>query len=168
MTFMGCVIYVRRFSCIFWHGRAKAKHKGRKFMHYRKDSKNGITPPNPDGEQDVVEHITKHRGMKTALTSVSESSDSIAHFEGVLYSVEEVSVTRDGHNFTSHRALVAELRRRRDESTRSEKLLADRAIQYAKRAKEALIAWQFDLNGVQRSKRIKACFDRIQPYFRRA
>ena len=33
--------------------------------HYRKDNPNGITAPNPDGNRDIVGHITKYRGIKT-------------------------------------------------------------------------------------------------------
>ena len=42
--------------------------------HYRKDGPGGLTAPNPDAVKDVVAHITKHRGMKTVYTSVSEES----------------------------------------------------------------------------------------------
>jgi hypothetical protein len=50
--------------------------------HYRKDHPRGITAPNPDAEKDIVSHITKHRGMKTPFTSVSEDEQAIRHFSG--------------------------------------------------------------------------------------
>ena len=135
--------------------------------HYRKDNPNGITAPNPDGNRNIVEHISKHRGMKTPYTSVSENLNAIKHFSGELYKTDPVNVVADGHNFKSHPDVIDELRSIIQTSVKSERILANRAFQYAKRAKEALIDWQFSLDNIKRKDRISWCYDHIQKYFQR-
>jgi hypothetical protein len=135
--------------------------------HYRKDNPNGITAPNPDGNRNIVEHITKHRGMKTPYTSVSEDPNAIRHFSGELYKTDPDNVIADGHNFKSHSDVTDELRSIIQTSARSERILANRAFQYAKRAKEALIDWQFSLDNIRKKHRISWCYNQIQKYFQR-
>lgn len=135
--------------------------------HYRKDNPNGITPPNPDGNKNLVEHITKHRGMKTPYTSVSEDPNAIKHFSGELYKTDPDNVIADGHNFKSHSDVIDELRSIIQTSAMSERILANRAFQYAKRAKEALIDWQFSLDNIKKKDRISWCYNHIQKYFQR-
>lgn len=136
-------------------------------IHYRKDSPNGITAPNPDGARDVVAHITKHRGMKTSFTSVSEDKDSIKHFSGELYSTESDEITRDDHVFINHPQLINDLKRTIQTTRKAERITASRAYQLAIRAKEALINWQFSLDSIDRKERISWCFKHIQKYFQR-
>ena len=133
-------------------------------IHYRKDSSSGITAPNPDGTSDVVAHITKHRGMKTALTSVSEDSNSIKHFSGILYRTEADDIIRDAHIFVTHLQLLNDLKGKIQTSTKADKIRASRAFQLAVRAKEALINWQFPLDNIDRKERISWCFKHIQAY----
>ncbi len=135
--------------------------------HYRKDNPNGITAPNPDGNRSIVEHITKHRGMKTPYTSVSEDPNVIKHFSGDLYKTDPNNIVADGHNFKTHSDVINELRSIIQTSVRSERILANRAFQYAKRAKEGLIDWQFLLNNINRKDRISWCYKHIQKYFQR-
>lgn len=136
--------------------------------HYRKDSPNGITPPNPDNVVSLVEHITKHRGQKTHFTSVSEKADAVKHFSGTLYSTEPESITADTHSFQTHSEVRDELRGLIQTSKRGDKVLAQRALQYAEKAHEAVISWQFDLSRVDRKDRINWCGSRIQAYFKSA
>lgn len=133
--------------------------------HFRKDSKNGITAPNLDAEKDVVQHITKHRGMKTPFTSVSEDCSAITHFTGVLYKVESVAISGDGHRFKSHGDLISQLHGLRGAARRQERIVVDRAIMLAKRAKEALVEWEFDLSSIERKDHISFCHKQIQKYF---
>lgn len=135
--------------------------------HYRKDSPKGITPPNPDGPKDLISHITKHRGQKTAYTSVSEDKNAISHFSGQLYKTESVEITQDGHCFITHLELTERIRKIILSSRRAEKVLADRAYQNTVRAKEALIDWQFNLERVDRKERVNWCSGHIQKYFHR-
>jgi hypothetical protein len=135
--------------------------------HFRKDTPNGITAPNPDGDRNIVEHITKCRGMKTSYTSVSEDRNAIKHFDGELYKTDSKDVIADGHNFKGHSDVIDELRSIIQTSVKSERILADRAFQYAKRAKEALIDWQFLLGNIKRKDRILWCYNHIQKYFQR-
>ncbi len=136
--------------------------------HFRKDSSNSITGPNPDGPDDLVAHITKHRGMKTAFTSVSADKNAIKHFSGVLYRTESDHIMRDDHIFISHPQLIEELRQKIQTSRRAERIIASRALQLAARAKEALIHWQFDLDRMDRKERMGWCYKQIQKYFQRA
>jgi hypothetical protein len=137
-------------------------------VHYRKDNPNGVTAPNPDGPNDIVSHITKCRGMKTALTSVSADRDAIKHFSGELYSTESDLIVRDGHAFIDHPRLIEKLKEIILSSHKEEKIKASRALQLAMRAKEALINWQFPLDTIERKERIGWCFRQIQKYFIRA
>ncbi len=135
--------------------------------HYRKDNPRGITPPNPEAEKDIIQHITKHRGLKTPYTSVSENADSIKHFEGSLYKTEPDNIISDGHKFKPHNEVIHDLNGLIQASTRKERILAQRALQLALRAREALIDWQFDLNSVEKKDYIHWCANHIQKYFYR-
>ncbi|MFD0894393.1 hypothetical protein KBB96_07015 [Luteolibacter ambystomatis] len=137
-------------------------------LHYRKDSPNGITPPNPDNVVTLVEHITKCRGLKTHLTSVSAREESIRHFGGELYSTSPEEVIANSHRFVAHTAVREELRLLIQASKRAERVLAQRALQYAEKAHEAVISWEFDFSHVDRKDRINWCGSQIQPFFRRA
>ncbi len=135
--------------------------------HYRKDNPNGITPPNPDGDRDIVAHITKDRGMKTPYTSVSEVQNSINHFSGILYKTEPNQIINDKHKFKAHSELMNELRSIILTSSKKERIYAQRAFMLANRAKEALIEWEFILDTVKKKDRIKWCYNHIQKYFQR-
>ena len=106
-------------------------------MHYRNDNPKGITAPNPDGDRSIIAHITKHRGMKTPYTSVSEDRNAIQHFDGETYQVESDSVIMDNHVFTKHADLLSELQQSVRATKRAEKVAASRAFMLAQRAKEA-------------------------------
>ena len=136
-------------------------------IHFRKDSPSGVTPPNPDGPRDIVAHITKHRGMKTAYTSVSENKDCIKHFTGDLYAAESDDITKDGHEFITHSRLVHVLKQTIQTKQKAEKVTASRALQYALRAKEAVVDWQFRLEALDRNERISWCCKHSQKYFKR-
>ena len=135
--------------------------------HYRKDNPNGVTAPNPDGDRDIVAHITKHRGMKTPYTSVSEDQNAIRHFSGELYKTDSDDIVAGGHVFKNHSEVVDELTSIIQTSARAERILAGRAFQYVKRAKEALIDWRFLLDNVKKKDRISWCYSHIQKYFQR-
>ena len=137
-------------------------------LHYRNDNPNGITGPNPDGERDKIAHITKHRGMKTPYTSVSEERNAIQHFEGETYQVEPNDLITDNHVFIWHTDLVNELQESVRVTKRADRLTAQRALILAQRAREALIDWQFNLSAIERKNRITYCYSNIQQYFKRA
>jgi hypothetical protein len=135
--------------------------------HYRKDGPNGITAPHLDSDKNIVAHITKHRGMKTPYTSVSEEEWAVNHFSGDLYRTESQDIIDDSHKFIAHPDLVDLLKREISTSSRENKDRAQRAYMYAIKAKEALIDWQFHLDGVDRKDRITWCYRHIQKYFRK-
>ncbi|GAA4422411.1 hypothetical protein GCM10023155_06000 [Bremerella cremea] len=137
-------------------------------LHFRKDSPNGITPPNPDVSVSPVDHITKARGKKTQYTSVSESEDSIRHFSGQCYRCESSEIVSEGHEVLLHADLLMLLRTTALGAQRAEKIKAERALQLATRAREALIDWKFDLKGVARKDRITHSASQIQKFFVRA
>lgn len=136
-------------------------------LHFRKDSPAGITPPNLDSDVDMIGHMTKHRGMRTPFTSVSERAESVRHFSGELYSVQPDSVIADGHGFHPHGGVIEQLRAAVHASQRAERTLAQRAFQYAERSREALIEWHFAIDRVERKDRITWCGNQIQKYFTR-
>ncbi len=138
-------------------------------IHYRRDrlkSKGGITPPNPEAPKDLISHITKHRGEKTPYTSVSEDKNAIDHFDGPqLYKTDSVEITQDGHHFITHLELTEQIKEIANSFQRKEKMRAQRAFQYVKDAKEALIDWQFNLERIDRNDRIDWCYKHVQKYF---
>lgn len=136
-------------------------------IYYRKDSPKGITPPNPDGTRDMVAHITKHRGMKTPYTSVSEDRNAVRHFSGELYKTDSSDIIRDNHIVITHYDLTEKLKGIIQASRKEEKVIASRAFMLACRAKESLIDWQFRLDSIDRKERINWCFLHIQKYFQR-
>jgi hypothetical protein len=135
--------------------------------HYRKDHPRGITPPNPDAGVDVVSHITKHRGMKTQFTSVSEDRDLIRHFSGALYATDSHDIIQDGHKFITHSDLIEHLRGIITSRKKKDRIIASRAFQMASRVKEAVIDWQFQSEMVERKHRITWCSNHIQRYFQK-
>ena len=139
------------------------------FPHYRKDTSKGITPPNPNAEPDMIQHITKHRGQKTPYTSVSESPEAIKHFEGVLYETDPNMIISDNHVFISHTDLIVFLRSQSKSPDRKTKTLAARAYQLADRAREALVEWQFSsiFKGTAPKDQISLCRNQIQKYFQK-
>lgn len=133
---------------------------------FRKDNPNGITAPNPDGNRDIIEHITKHRGQKTPYTSVSEDRGAINHFDGVMYTAETASICTDGHDVISHSDISTQLKTTIQSTTdKRERALASRAFMLATRAREALIDWQLNASTIPRKDRITHCFSQIQKYF---
>lgn len=136
-------------------------------LHYRNDNPKGITAPNLDAERSKVAHITKHRGMKTPYTSVSEDKDCIQHFGGVTYQTDPQDIISHNHVFVSHPDLLGELQELVRTSKRADKITASRAFMLAQRAKEALIDWQFDITSIDRNRRITFCYNNIQQYFKR-
>ncbi len=137
-------------------------------VHYRRDNPNGITAPNPDAPKDMIAHITKHRGMKTPYTSVSEDKSAIEHFSGILYKTESDNIIRDKHIFHDHSSLINYLSGIIQSSRKGERILAVRAFQFVKNAREALIDWQFSLDSIDRKERITYCFKQVQQYFSKA
>jgi hypothetical protein len=141
---------------------------GKMALHYRKDNPQGVTAPNPDAEKDIVAHITKRRGHKTPYTSVSEDEKAIEHISGgALYKTESDDVVQDSHSFITHSELLDHLRKIGMSSHKGERIKVSRALQYAFRAKEALIDWQFNLESIDRKDRIAWCSRHIQKYFRK-
>ncbi len=136
-------------------------------LHYRNDNPKGITAPNPDAERNKVAHITKHRGMKTPYTSVSEDKNCIQHFDGVTYQTDPQHIISDNHEFVSHPDLLSELQELVRTSKRADKIVASRAFMLAQRAKEALIDWQFGVSSMDRKSRVTFCYNNIQKYFQR-
>ena len=136
-------------------------------LHYRNDHPKGITAPNPDADRGKVAHITRHRGMKSPYTSVSEDKNCIQHFDGVTYQSDSRNIVVDNHGFISHSDLLGELQELVRASKRADKLVASRAFMLAQRAREALIDWRFDLSSVDRKSRITFCHNNIQKYFQR-
>jgi len=84
-----------------------------------------------------------------------------------LYKTDPDNVIADAHDFKRHSDVIDELRSIIQLSVRSERILANRAFQYAKRAKEALIDWQFSLDTIKKKDRISWYYDHIQKYFQR-
>jgi hypothetical protein len=118
--------------------------------YYRRDQRNGISPPDLSKECTFAEHIVHARGKRTQFTSVSLDLSKIRDFGDTDYRLEQRKVTGDGHALIEHDALIQNLRRAAQEEEKAERLRAVQALRYAIRRKEGLVKWSFDFTGIAR------------------
>jgi hypothetical protein len=116
--------------------------------YFRQDQDRGITAPNLAKRCDFAEHIVHARGKKTAFTSVSLDRDKIDDFGPTLYLALRSDIVGAGHALIEHADLIASLRESAASLDKAGRQMALRAIPYAKRRKEGLIDWKFDLSSV--------------------
>lgn len=135
--------------------------------YFRKDQVDGVTAPDLAKDCSFSEHIVRARGKRTQLTSVSLAPDKIRDFGPALYQALQPDIHSDGHELVQHADLMQALR---DAANGSEKEGRARAIQaqrYARRRREGLLQWAFDLSGIERKELITWAFRAIQKYFKR-
>jgi hypothetical protein len=135
--------------------------------YYRRDQKDGISPPDLSKDCTFAEHIVHARGKRTRYTSISLDLTKIRDFGEVDFRLEREPIDRDGHTVVEHEALIAELQRVAREADKADRLRAVRALSYATRRREGLVSWSFDISRVLRKDIIIWCGDRIQVYFTR-
>jgi hypothetical protein len=133
--------------------------------YFRRDQRNGVSPPDLSKACTFAEHIVHARGKRTQLTSVSLDLTRIRDFGDADHRLRREETERDGHAVVEHEALLAELQRVANEEERAERQRAIQALRYARQRKEGLVKWNFDTSGVERKDLINWAFGKVQAYF---
>lgn len=136
--------------------------------YYRRDQKDGISPPDLSKESSFVEHIVHARGKRSSLTSVSLDPAKITEFGPQLYRLKVQELLGDKHELIEHQHLIAHLQNAANSSTKADKAQAIQAHRYALRRKEALIKWMFNTATVERKDLINWAYSHVQRYFSRS
>lgn len=136
--------------------------------YYRRDEKDGITPPDLGKESTIVEHIVHARGKRSSFTSVSLDRSKITDFGPQLYRLDAPQLIGDEHQLIEHRSLLESLREIISASSKAEKAQALQAQRYAVRRKEGLIKWTFNTGSIERKDLIQWAFNHVQKYFSRS
>lgn len=136
--------------------------------YYRRDREEGISPPDLSKACTFAEHIVRARGKRTRFTSVSLDPASIRDFGDTLYRLQRSRLETDGHQLVEHGVLLGELQRTIRESDKDERLRAVQALRYARRRREGLIDWQFDIAGIERKALLGWAARNVMDYFVKA
>lgn len=134
--------------------------------YYRRDQSGGVTAPDLSKACTLAEHIVRARGKKTKYTSISLDSDKIDDFGPTLYQALRAEILDKGHAIIEHDALIRGLRIDALNGDRLDRRKALQAQLYARRRREGLIDWMFDITGVQRKELITWAFVQVQRFFR--
>lgn len=140
---------------------------GQSREYFRRDQRDGISPPDLSKECTYAEHIVHTRGMRTQLTSVSLDLAKIRDLGESSYKLEQQLLFGDGHGLLEYDPLLDELKRVAREGEKAERLRAIQAVRYAMRRKEGLVEWSFDTKGVTRKDLITWARAKVQVYFTR-
>ena len=135
--------------------------------YFRRDQKEGISPPDLAKDSTYAEHIVHARGKRTRYTSVSLDLSRIKDFGEADYRLERLKTIEDGHSLVEHESLIQHLRKTASEGEKEERLRAVGALRYAKRRREGLVDWTFNISGVERKDLINWAKAHVQPYFTR-
>ena len=134
---------------------------------FRRDQRDGISPPDLSKESTYAEHIVHARGKRTRFTSLSLDLTKIRDFGDTNYRLERPKLLEDHHGLVEHEELLGELRRSIHEGEKADRLLAVQAMRYATKRREGLVSWSFDISRVARKDLLTWTAARIQVYFTR-
>jgi hypothetical protein len=135
--------------------------------YFRRDQRDGISPPDLSKECTYAEHIVHARGKRTRFTSLSLDLTKIKDFGDTNYRLERAKLVDDQHGLVEHEELIDELRRTIRDGEKADRLLAVQAMRYATKRKEGLVNWSFDISRVARKDLLTWTTARIQVYFTR-
>ena len=135
--------------------------------YYRRDQRDGVSPPDLSKACTYAEHIVHARGKRTQFTSVSLDLMKIRDFGDTDYRLKREETERDGHKLVEHEALLGELQRVARDEQRAERQRAIQALRYAMRRLEGLVRWNFDTSAVVRKDLIPWARDKVRAYFTR-
>jgi hypothetical protein len=135
--------------------------------YFRRDQRDGISPPDLSKDCTFAEHIVHARGKRTRYTSDALDLIKIRDFGDADYRLERQKLLDDQHQLVEHESLLDELRRVIREEEKAERLRAVQALRFARMRKEGLVNWSFDVSRVPRKDRLTWAQARVQPYFTR-
>ncbi|MBI4569998.1 MAG: hypothetical protein HY719_16515 [Planctomycetes bacterium] len=133
--------------------------------YFRRDKPGGVTPPNLALSCAYAERIVRARGKKTPFTSVSLDPSRTRPFGDQLYKLLRKDLMADGHELIEHEALLSRLRDSAAAQEKAERLRSVRAMRLARKNREGLVQWNFDIVGVERKDLIGWAGERVQKYF---
>jgi hypothetical protein len=135
--------------------------------YYRGDQRAGITAPDLSKQCEFAEHIVRARGKRTAYTSVSLDKNAIATFGEYQYVLLRDILDRDKHRLVEHTELIRHLEKTARDRDKSERLTAIQALRYARKRREGLISWNFQVDSIERKNLVTWARQNVQVYFRR-
>ena len=135
--------------------------------YYRRDQRDGITAPDLTKPCTYAEHVVHARGRRTAYTSVSLEAQKIERFGPSLYELRREELDRSPHELVEHDTLIEVLRQIATTGEKAERARALQAQRYARSSREGLVAWKFDVAGVDRKDLISWARRQIQPFFQK-
>jgi hypothetical protein len=133
--------------------------------YFRRDQRDGVSPPDPSKVCTYAQHIVHARGKRTQFTSVSLDLAKIRDFGDTNYRLRREEAEAEGHEIVEHESLLGHLQRAVRDEQKAERLRAIQAIRYARQRMEGLVAWNFNISGVERKDLIDWARGRIQKYF---
>jgi hypothetical protein len=133
--------------------------------YFRRDQRDGVSPPDLSKICTFAEHIVHARGKRTQFTSVALDLTKIRDFGDTDYRLKREETERDGHEIVEHESLVAELQRVIRLQDKAERQRAVQAPRYARERREGLVKWKFDTSGVDRKNLITWAAGKVQIYF---
>jgi hypothetical protein len=135
--------------------------------YFRRDQRDGVSPPDLSKDCSYAEHIVHARGKRTRFTSVSLDLTKIRDFGDTDYRLEREKLLSEQHNLVEHDALLSELRNAIHSGEKAERQRAIQALIYASRRKAGLVNRRFDTTRVERKDLLAWAKARVQPYFTR-
>jgi len=99
--------------------------------YFRRDQRNGISPPDLSKDCTFAEHIVNARGKRTRFTSVSLDLSKIKDFGDTDYRLERKKLQSENHALIEHEVLIGELRGIIRQREKADRLRAVRALRYA-------------------------------------
>ena len=135
--------------------------------YFRRDQRDGITPPDLSKECSYSDHIVHARGKRTSFTNVTLDLDRCRDFGECSYKLMRETAEADTHKIVEHEHLLAVLHRTVSEGEKGERLKALHALRYARMRREGLVDWNFDISRIERKEIISWANRQIQKYFAR-
>lgn len=137
--------------------------------YYRGDEADGVTPPNLEDSSTYAEHIVHARGKRTRFTSLSTDPTKIRDFGTQLWRLLQPKIYDDGHEVVVHETIVEQLRHEaRNKSNPEAAEFAARALDRARKRREALINWKFNTSRIERKHLSEWARRHIQQFFVRS
>ena len=132
--------------------------------YYRRDQREGVSPPDLSKDCTFAEHIVHARGKRTRFTSVSLDLTKIKDFGDSDYRLEWQKLLIDRHELVGHELLISELCKVILEGDKAERVRAVQALRYATKRKEGLVNWSFEISRVPRKDLLTWTKGRVHPY----
>jgi len=133
--------------------------------YFRRDRREGISPPDLSKVCTYAEHIVHARGKRTQFTSISLDLAKIRDFGDTNYRLKREDAEIEGHGVVEHEVLLTELQRVAKDQQKAERLRAIQALRYTRQRREGLVTWKFDISGVERKDLIDWARGKIQRFF---